>query len=133
MAPCPLIGSDQPAHWHLDAARGPSTPSLDHLVGAGEQRGRHVEAARLRSLEVDRQLVLGWGLHRQIGWLFASENAVDIAGRLPILVDNVWSIRHQPSPGGEQSQWIHCRQPVPSSEFNDQLTLSDRPGSSSYD
>src|SRR4051794_41066351 len=39
MAPCPLIGSHQPALWHLDAARGPSTPLLDHLVGAGEYRG----------------------------------------------------------------------------------------------
>ena len=32
---------DQTAVWHSDAARGPSTPSFDHLVGAGEQRGRH--------------------------------------------------------------------------------------------
>ena len=23
--------------WHTDAARGPSTPSFDNLVGAGEQ------------------------------------------------------------------------------------------------
>src|SRR5262249_43940461 len=29
---------DQTAVWHSDAARGPSTPSFDHLVGAGERR-----------------------------------------------------------------------------------------------
>jgi hypothetical protein len=32
--------------------------SLDHLVGAREQRWRHVEVERLRGLKVDRELEL---------------------------------------------------------------------------
>jgi hypothetical protein len=36
--------------------RSKQASSFDHLVGASEQRWRHVEAKRLRGLEVDHQL-----------------------------------------------------------------------------
>src|SRR5205814_7349773 len=64
--------------------RGPSTPSLDHLVGAGEKRLRHDEAERLRSLDVNDQLELGRLLDRQIGWLGTGQDLRDEAGRLAI-------------------------------------------------
>jgi hypothetical protein len=47
MAPRSLLVSDQPAFWHLDAARGPSTPSLDHFVGATDERQGEGNAKRL--------------------------------------------------------------------------------------
>src|SRR5262245_7736449 len=37
--------------------------SFDHLVGAGEQRRRHIKAKHFRRLEVDHKLVLGRSLH----------------------------------------------------------------------
>ena len=49
--------------------------------------GGTVEAERLGGLEVDHQLVLGRRLHRQVGWLLALEDAIDIACRAPELVD----------------------------------------------
>ena len=44
---------------------------FDHLVGAREQRRRHVEAERLGGLEVDHELELDRLHDRQVGRLFA--------------------------------------------------------------
>ena len=62
----------QPSFWHLGAVQGPSTPSFDDLVGAGEQRRRHLEAERPGGWQVDDQLELGGLGHRQLRWLLAS-------------------------------------------------------------
>src|SRR5262249_48445594 len=50
------------APFVISAFAGPST-SFDHLVGAGGHGCRDVDAERLRGLEIDCQLVLGWRLH----------------------------------------------------------------------
>ena len=123
MAPCPLIGSDQPALWHLDAARGPSTPSFDHLVGAGEKRGWYVQAERLGGLEVDYQLVLGRCLHGQVGWLLALEDAVDIGRRAPVLVDPIRTIRDQAAIGDKDRVRIDGGQFVPGCKPDDQIAM----------
>ena len=63
---------------------------FDHLVGAGEQRGRQVEAKPLCSFKVDHQLVFGRRLHRETGGLLAFEDAVDIAGRAADYIDRIF-------------------------------------------
>jgi hypothetical protein len=62
---------------------------FDHLVGAGEHGSRKVEPERFGSLEIDHQFVLGGRLHWQVGGLLALEDAIDIAGSLPLLVDPI--------------------------------------------
>ena len=76
---------------------------LDHLVGAREQRRRHVEAQRLGSLEVDHKLVFGRRLHRQVGRLLALEDAIDITGCAAVRVDRIGPIGNQPTGGEDRS------------------------------
>jgi hypothetical protein len=61
---------------------------FDHLVGASEHRVRHGETKRLGRLQINRQIVLGWRLHRQVGRLLALENTIDVVSRAPVLVSS---------------------------------------------
>ena len=54
-----------------------SRASFDHLVGAGEQCGRHVDAERPRNCQIDREIELGHLLHGQVGRIRAFKDAAD--------------------------------------------------------
>ena len=87
------------------AARQPRRrrPSRDELApphsitssARASTRRRHVEAERLGGLEVDDQLEFGRRLHWQVGGLLALEDAIDVAGSQPELVDLIGSVGHQ--------------------------------------
>src|SRR5215831_1894768 len=69
--------------------------SLDHLVGAGEQRRGHIKAECLRGLEIDHQLDLGGLLHRQVRRLLALENAARIDTGLAVCIRETAPIAYQ--------------------------------------
>ena len=57
----------------------------------------------LAVLRLIDQLVLGRRLHRQVGRLLALEDAIDVAGRAPVLVDRIRPIGDQAAGGDEDS------------------------------
>ncbi len=61
-----------------DSCSAAKVELFDHLVGASEQGERHGDAERLRRLQVDNQLDLGRLLHRQVGKLFAFQDAARV-------------------------------------------------------
>src|SRR5258708_7074833 len=87
---------------------------FDHLVGAPQKHGRHVEADRLGGLQVDDKLELGRKLSRQVVRLRAAQDAVDIVrGATPKQVVYVGSIRHQAPRCTGGSRCVH----LPTSKY----------------
>ena len=81
--------------WHIDAARGPSTPSLDHLVGTAEQWERYGEAERPGGLHVNDQLDLSGLLHRQIARLLALKNSPGVGADQTVVFRFVAAVAEQ--------------------------------------
>ena len=57
--------SGHPFRFRFVGHKPTSAASFDHLVGAGEQRGRDGNAERLRCFQINSQHVSGRCLHRQ--------------------------------------------------------------------
>src|SRR5262249_52843262 len=86
--------------------------SFDHLVGAGEQRRRRLDAEGLRSFEIDDKLVLCRRLHRQIGWLLALEDAVHVSGGETKLLNTVGTVGNEAPRYGKVTLIVDRGQPV---------------------
>ena len=60
-------------------------------------------------------------LHRQVGRLLALEDAVDVAGRAPVLVDDIRPVGDQAAAGDEGAVGVDRGQLVPSRQRDDQI------------
>ena len=102
------------------------THSITSSARASSVAAATVEAERLGRLQVDQQLVFGRCLHRQVGGLLALEDAIDIAGRAAILVDQVRPVGDEASGCDGVAAGIDCGQTVPGRQCDDQLAMNDR-------
>ena len=97
---------------------------FDHLVGGGEQGLRHGETKRFGRFEIDHQLVLSWRLHRQVGRLLTSKNAINIIRRVAILVNPIRPIRNKASLGHDVAVTVDRGQLVPRRKLDDQFSMN---------
>ena len=95
-----------------DSCSAAKNPSFDQVVSPHEHDRRHVDAERLRGLDVDYSLVLDRRLHRQVGGLLALEDAIDAARGAPVHVDDVDAVGREASLGDEEAERIDRRQAV---------------------
>jgi hypothetical protein len=109
-----LAGSHQLCLAHL----------FDHLVDTHQQRQWQHYAERLRGLEIDHQLELGWVLHRQLGRLAALENAINIEPRSPPQVGGIVPIGKQTSDLGEVTIRVDRRELVLRCQFDDPIAMN---------
>src|SRR5438093_12328681 len=73
----PLLGPD---FHRLDRTSLRLAHSLDHLVGAQEERLGDRQAKRLGGVQIDDEIELGRLLDRDVAWLGPSQNLVNIVG-----------------------------------------------------
>ena len=112
---------------HADVRFGPiadiSQVSFDDLVGAAKHCRGHHKAERLGGLKIDHQFVLSWRLHRKVSGLLALEDVIDIAGRLPVLVDPIRSVGDQAAASDEVTVAVDRGQFVPSGKRDDLVPM----------
>jgi len=87
------------------------TTSLDHLVGAAEQRRWNLDAERVGSRHIDDELKRGRTQDR-IGGLYALEDASNVGAHLPKGLRDAGAIAHQATDFRELTCGKRCRNRV---------------------
>src|SRR5438270_10635582 len=104
-----------------------TAPSFDHLVSAGVDGRRDIEAERLCGLNVDYQLVFCRRLYRQVGRFLAPENPVDVTSGEAILVcADPKVIGHQAAGIYETAARVDRGQSMTGRQRNDQVARTCR-------
>jgi hypothetical protein len=80
-----------------DSCTAAKAQLINHLVGDGEQRRRHIKSGFLDGLEVNEKFELHWRLDGKLARFRALENAVDVRRRTWELIDDMSLQRTTPA------------------------------------
>ena len=72
-------------------------------------------------LRLITELVLRRRLYRQVGRFLALEDAINVAGREPVLVGDIRPVGRQTAASDVKGEWVDCGQSVSGRERNDQF------------
>src|SRR5262245_65970564 len=87
--------------------------SLDHLVGAGEERRWHLKAECSRRLQIDDELEFAGSQYWQLGGYFALEDTGAIDAALAKFLRDARPVAHQPAGLRKLARAVDRRQSVP--------------------
>src|SRR5262245_6591341 len=96
-----------------------SSPLLDHLVGAGEQRGRNFNTYRFRCLEIDHQPEASRLLDRQATSFGTFEDTIDITRSSSEHINFIGPIGNQTAVRRKNREIVNCRLAISVCERDD--------------
>src|SRR5262249_38621254 len=99
-------------------SRCSKSSSLDHLVGAGRQTWRDVEAKGFGGFKIDDELELHHLIYRQVGRLGSFENARDVVAYLTIGLIGACAVAHKTSSFGMFPLIESCRNAIASCQLD---------------
>src|SRR5262245_27309795 len=86
----------------------------------------HVQPERFRSFEVDYEFVLGRCLYRQVGWLLAPQDPIDISRCPTEWIDGIDAVCDKPAIGDKVAIGINRGQAVVQAEIDNALAMNRR-------
>ena len=97
--------------------------SLDQFFRLKEHFTWDCEAKLLRSLEIDDQFELGRPFHRQVRWISALEDLINIGGTSAGQMQTIRAVRHEATCLHKSTPTVNRRQPSPGRELNDPCSI----------